>query len=292
MNEMSTTHRPRPPFAAPAAAVLAAILAAPLSAETPWFPLETGNRWTYSEGAQDGFERIVTVTGQEGDLFVVDFEGTEVRLGYAGQDGVDLQHPEEGLVPYYRFDQDSWTHRDFRSCDDNRMMTIVSRDETVDTPAGQFTGCIRIEYGAGTGCADAGTAVEWWAPDVGRVQWVEDSFIGPRTWMLIDFSRVDLRPTFRRGDANADGQTNISDPVLILNWLFLGEEAPACRDAADGNDDGLVNLSDPIMVLDYLFLGRESPPAPGPDECGVDPTEDDIPECGPESCGGATLTGG
>jgi hypothetical protein len=280
------------PRAAFAAAVLAATFTLPLGAQTPWFPLEPGLRWTYGEEVRDGIDRVVTVEGQDGDLFAVDFEGTDVLLGLAGTDAIDLQVPEEGLVPYYRFGQDSWTHRDFRECDNNRTMTVVSRDETVDTPFGQFTGCIKIEYGSDTICADAGTAVEWWARDVGRVKWVENSFIGPREYVLKDFSSGEPPVTFRRGDANVDGQTNISDPVLILNWLFLGDETPGCLDAVDANDDGETNLSDPIAILDHLFLGREAPPAPGPLECGHDPTGDSIPECGPDACAGESLTGG
>jgi len=128
--------------------------------------------------------------------------------------------------------------------------------------------------------------------ETGLVKWVEDSFIGPRTYVLTDFSTEDPSPTFRRGDANTDGQTNISDPVLVLNWLFLGDDPPMCRDAADANDDGETNLSDAVAILDFLFLGRGTLPAPGPDECGLDPTDDDIPECGPDSCGNNTLTGG
>jgi len=35
---------------------------------------------------------------------------------------------------------------------------------------------------------------------------------------------------------------------------------------------GGVNITDGIYILNYLFQGGPAPPAPGPDECGPDPT--------------------
>lgn len=90
--------------------------------------------------------------------------------------------------------------------------------------------------------------------------------------------RFHIRPArrFTRGDANLDGQLNISDPVAILKALFLPTPLPLhCGDAADGNDDGSVDLDDAIGLLGYLFLGELAPrpPFPGP---GEDPTADEL----------------
>ncbi|MEM7232001.1 MAG: hypothetical protein AAF517_07505, partial [Planctomycetota bacterium] len=77
---------------------------------------------------------------------------------------------------------------------------------------------------------------------------------------------------FQRGDANADGRTDISDAVYTLAYLFLGADEPSCLKAADSNDDGGVNISDPSFTLGHLFLGgRIFPP---PIACGDDPTDD------------------
>lgn len=85
--------------------------------------------------------------------------------------------------------------------------------------------------------------------------------------------------TFRRGDATGNGQTDITDGVFILNYLFLGNRAPGCLDAADTDDSGTVDLSDAIRILNYLFLGGGAPPAPGPAACGPDPVEDNLGDC-------------
>ena len=80
---------------------------------------------------------------------------------------------------------------------------------------------------------------------------------------------------FIRGDANADGSLNISDPSFILAHLFRGGRTPACMDAADANDDEMVDVSDAIYVFAYMFLGQAAPPEPFL-ECGFD-LEPDLP---------------
>jgi len=80
--------------------------------------------------------------------------------------------------------------------------------------------------------------------------------------------------SFRRGDANSDGIVNVSDPVAILSFLFSGLSEIACADAADANDQGAIEIGDAVKILNYLFLGGHEPPVPGPEECGIDPTQD------------------
>lgn len=80
---------------------------------------------------------------------------------------------------------------------------------------------------------------------------------------------------FIRGDANDDGQVNVSDPVHTLGALFSGTAELPCEDAADANDDGELNLADAVLVLNHLFASATGIPEPYPD-AGVDPTEDTL----------------
>jgi hypothetical protein len=89
---------------------------------------------------------------------------------------------------------------------------------------------------------------------------------------LLDSSEP--RPTFIRGDGNADGTVDISDPVLVLLHLFLGAEA-RCLESLDANDDVRVDVSDPVYLLDFLFRGGPAPPAPFPLP-GADPEPDTL----------------
>jgi hypothetical protein len=84
---------------------------------------------------------------------------------------------------------------------------------------------------------------------------------------------------FIRGDAGADGRVEITDPILILDRLFLGGASLPCEDGADANDDGELDLADAIAVLERLFLGGAPLPPPGPEACGEDPTPDRLSEC-------------
>jgi hypothetical protein len=85
--------------------------------------------------------------------------------------------------------------------------------------------------------------------------------------------------SFIRGDANDDGNFDVSDPVAVLTFLFRGGSAPYCADAADANDSGDVDISDSILMLTSLFLGESGVVAPYP-ERGFDATADEL------SCGG------
>ncbi|MGE3165546.1 MAG: fibronectin type III domain-containing protein [Planctomycetota bacterium] len=87
---------------------------------------------------------------------------------------------------------------------------------------------------------------------------------------------VDLtQVTFRRGDPNSDGTTNVADAVSLLAYLFSGGPAASCADSADVNNDGQLNIADAVSVLAYLFSGGPAPAAPFV-ACGTEPDEDSL----------------
>lgn len=102
---------------------------------------------------------------------------------------------------------------------------------------------------------------------------------------LVD-GQVMLVPTdpFRRGDVNDDGLVGIADPILAIEFLFGSGSEPGCLDAIDVNDDGSGGIDDVILSLNYQFLGGAPPAAPGPLECGVDPTLDALAACQYSGC--------
>ncbi|MBI4582756.1 MAG: hypothetical protein HY717_01800 [Planctomycetes bacterium] len=82
------------------------------------------------------------------------------------------------------------------------------------------------------------------------------------------------KPKFRRGDLDASGVVDISDPINGLHSLFLGDFEITCQDSADFDDSGQVDITDMINSLLWQFGGGGVAPAPGPFNCGVDPTDD------------------
>ena len=80
---------------------------------------------------------------------------------------------------------------------------------------------------------------------------------------------------FLRGDASRNGDLELTDAVLALDYLFIRNVTTTCPDAFDSNDDGSVNIVDPIRLLGRLFLGSDPLPAPS-DAPGRDPTPDSL----------------
>jgi hypothetical protein len=78
---------------------------------------------------------------------------------------------------------------------------------------------------------------------------------------------------FRRGDANADGRFDISDPIRTLRHLFLAGEALPCVKAGDADDNGRLEVTDAVRSLNHLFLAGSPLAAPFA-LCGEDPTLD------------------
>ena len=96
------------------------------------------------------------------------------------------------------------------------------------------------------------------------------------TGMSVRFVKV-TQSNFIRGDANADGVVDLSDVRFIIEFQFMGGDAPGCRDGADANDDEKVNIGDPVTIINSLF--REGP-AMLPDSCGSD-DDSDADSCPP-----------
>lgn len=89
---------------------------------------------------------------------------------------------------------------------------------------------------------------------------------------------------FRRGDVNSDGLVTVGDSVRLLSFLFGGQSAPSCLDAADLDDDGLVTIGDVVYLLGFLFQGSAPPAPPGHLQCDSDVGLDNMPACVNSGC--------
>jgi hypothetical protein len=86
-------------------------------------------------------------------------------------------------------------------------------------------------------------------------------------------TQVDSEPVYRdagftRGDANGDGRVDISDPLSTFSDLFLGTSIIRCNAAADADANALLDLSDGVLLLNFLALGGQAPAAPFPECAG------------------------
>ena len=94
-------------------------------------------------------------------------------------------------------------------------------------------------------------------------------FFGGLLTPTLTFGCPSCGTQYQRGDANADGSIDLSDPVRVLLSLF-GTGVLPCLDAADANDDDAVDVSDGVFLLDHLFAGGAAIPTPA-GFCGTDP---------------------
>ena len=85
------------------------------------------------------------------------------------------------------------------------------------------------------------------------------------------FVIVEAGGVFIRGDFNMDGQVDISDPVALLQHLYLGNPG-TCLDAGDVNDNEVLDITDAIRILAFLFQQGQVPAAPFP-VAGIDPDD-------------------
>jgi len=63
-----------------------------------------------------------------------------------------------------------------------------------------------------------------------------------------------------RGDVDRDGDLDVTDPILILQYLFLGGARPYCLSVADADASGPVDVTDAVYLLLHLFAGGPAPP--------------------------------
>ena len=61
-----------------------------------------------------------------------------------------------------------------------------------------------------------------------------------------------------------------------ISTVQLLSQCPPPFQRGDSNQDNRLDLSDPITTLGYLFLGQAPIPPPVMDDCGADPTPDDL----------------
>ena len=111
----------------------------------------------------------------------------------------------------------------------------------------------------------------------------DDGYPTPSGTGGIDPSTISLDPLgpeydgyrFERGDVDEDGSLQITDAVVILDYLYGGGPAPDCFDAADVDDDGTLQITDAVVLLNYLYNGGPAPAFPHAIN-GLDPTPDGL----------------
>ena len=75
-----------------------------------------------------------------------------------------------------------------------------------------------------------------------------------------DFSSIIEFDDIIKGDANGDGEVNVSDIVEIVNYIMNKPSDKFVFAAADMNDDGEVNVTDIVMVVSIIMSSDNNAP--------------------------------
>ncbi|MFH2056605.1 MAG: hypothetical protein ABIJ61_11650 [bacterium] len=61
------------------------------------------------------------------------------------------------------------------------------------------------------------------------------------------------------GDANRDGFPNITDAVMLIDFIFNQGPAPEPLSVGDCNCDQITNITDAVFLVDYIFNSGSAP---------------------------------
>ncbi|MEO8369453.1 MAG: BsuPI-related putative proteinase inhibitor [Candidatus Solibacter sp.] len=204
----------------------AAALLVGVASGADFFPLASGNTWTYKDArfgqtfsVKVGLpffinERVYySLTGYTDarQLVRLDDRGELVYLDADRQ----LELPLTSFEPF----EGGWWDAPGRTCTD--WGQTLAKRTTHEGPAGTFNGVLEVRYRTFT-CADAGLQLEQYAENIGMVRRVKQSFAGPVT-----FDLVSARVGKLRLDSVAGGQFKVTaEPTTDQLAITMTLETP------------------------------------------------------------------
>ncbi len=208
-----------------------------------------GDACTFESETNSGVDVEVALTGSVNLTFdEVTGDGTSVlMMTITGPDPVSF-----GIVPsdppvYYNITTDATYSGLIEIC--------IGYDDTELT--GEEEAGLTLQHHDGSNWVDITTSLD-----------TENNIICGETSDLSPFV-IGLKQ-FVCGDVNDDESINVSDAVYIINFVFVGGNAPDPLESADVNCDGSVNVSDAVYIINYVFVGGNHP---------CDTNGDTIPDC-------------
>lgn len=159
-----------------------------------FFPLETGNEWTYSDGTREFTVKVLRETEEANGLRYFEVSGyfpednAKVRKLRPGRQGQILEYNPAGedfLWYVFSLRQGVWNFQTQGPipCVTGSQVGMVNAAVPLEVPAGAFQRTLKLDFRAP--CADAGILSEYFAGGVGLVQRVLETIAGPRTVRLV-----------------------------------------------------------------------------------------------------------
>lgn len=215
-------------------------------ADSSYFPMSIGNEWEFYSDFDPHSEIIVDTLRKNGVLY----------YGFTRS----VTEPEYWLREYgnrvYYFnlaDSTEFMLFDFTinigdsielpsgyECSFGRKIFLVSKSDTIITPAGTFYNCYHFEHRIN--CMDAGIHDTWFAKGIGKVKYVAEYFVGIKDFLLNTYSILTSI------DENYDNKINNSYK------LFQNYPNPFNPTTTI---EYIIAKSDDVKIVIYDLLGRE-----------------------------------
>lgn len=159
-----------------------------------YFPLKTGNEWTYITPDGQVTELVtdsIRLAGRASFLFN-HFAGIS-QVVFRNEDNITYRSMDSVEYAWYKFDADSgqtWQAPWGAPLPPDHLTSfyMLGKNELIITPAGRYK-CIHIAHHLGF---DIGTH-EWFAPGIGIVKRELITIYGPRQWDLLSSTTTDMK---------------------------------------------------------------------------------------------------
>lgn len=154
-----------------------------------YFPVKIGNQWTYANGTITKTIAFVDTQRINEKLYfglAVDENPPVYWFRVLGQQVFIRTSDSDTEYLIYDFSANRGTSQSGppADCEFGGEIVLHSKTDSIATPKGIFTEVFQFIHNPP--CSDAGLLNEWFAPEIGRVKFIENNIAGAKTFLLVD----------------------------------------------------------------------------------------------------------
>jgi hypothetical protein len=163
-------------------------------ADSSYYPLRIGNEWNYSVSASSLTEKLSDSLTIKGKLYfglVRYMTEPEYWLREYNNHYYCLNVKDSTEFQLFDFTADtgaSWDLPSGYDCSFGNKITLISKNDTISTPAGTFYNCFNFQHT--TDCSDGGIYNTWFVKEIGKIKYREESKSGMKEYYLSNYKVI------------------------------------------------------------------------------------------------------
>ena len=163
-------------------------------ADSSYFPMALGNKWEYSSAYSPDSIMIVDTLQKNGFLYFLfarSISEPEYWLREINNQVYYFKQSDSTEFLLFDFTIDVGDSIELPwgfECSFGRKIFLVSKKDTIVTPAGTFYNCYHFKHLPF--CFDAGTHDTWFSKGIGKVKYIENSYAGINNFVLNSYSII------------------------------------------------------------------------------------------------------